>query len=152
MGLETRLANAEDSKEIYEWRNDERTRLMSHTSKLVKWDGHVKWFDAALNNPNRCLLICFLKQENIKVAIVRFDVEREKALVSINTSPSMRGKGMSKICLNKSIIYFASLFKDVRQINAEIKTNNVASRKAFEGVGFDLVKVDDEVGFFKFEL
>ena len=54
--------------------------------------------------------------------------------------------------LQKSIIYFASLFKDVRQINAEIKTNNVASRKAFEGVGFDLVKVDDEVGFFKFEL
>ncbi len=41
-----RKANESDSRDIFDWRNDELTRQMSHTTDLVEWDGHSAWFAA----------------------------------------------------------------------------------------------------------
>ena len=35
-----RKANEDDSRDIFDWRNDELTRHMSHTSDFVDWNGH----------------------------------------------------------------------------------------------------------------
>jgi hypothetical protein len=35
-----RKANEGDSRDIFDWRNDELTRQMSHTTDLVKWREH----------------------------------------------------------------------------------------------------------------
>ena len=87
-----RKANESDSRDIFEWRNDELTRQMSHTTDLVEWDGHSAWFAASLANTKRLLVICEDESTDEKVAIVRFDIEDERALISINLSPQMRGK------------------------------------------------------------
>ena len=93
----TRKANESDSKDIFDWRNDKLVRQMSHTTDLVEWDGHSAWFAASLTNPNRLLVMCEDDNTNEKVAIVRFDVENERALISINLAPKMRGKAMKQL-------------------------------------------------------
>jgi sialic acid synthase SpsE len=63
--LNVREAEEKDSADIYEWRNDELTRQMAHTTDLVEWEGHSKWFAASLINENRLLVICDLKKGSI---------------------------------------------------------------------------------------
>ena len=65
---------------------------MSHKSNLVDWNGHSGWFAASLINKNRLILICEEEITNEKVAMARFEREGNRALISINLSPKMRGK------------------------------------------------------------
>ena len=140
-----RKANEGDSRDIFDWRNDELTRQMSHTTELVEWDGRSSWFVASLNNTKRLLVICEDEDTDEKVAIVRFDIEDERALISINLSPQMRGKRKAKGCLKDAISFFQKYFSDVRFIDAEIKSINIPSQQSFVGVGFVLVKQDSDV-------
>ncbi len=138
MSIIVRLAEECDSREIFEWRNDEHTRQMFHSSEKVEWSRHTKWFEATLNNDKRLLLIAAISESEskIKVGVVRFDIEEDGVAVSINISPLMRGKGMAKECLAKALQYFSKLYPNQKNIEAEIKSVNVASQKIFEGVGF----------------
>ena len=147
-----RKANESDSKDIFDWRNDEFTRQMSHITDLVDWERHSSWFAASLTNANRLLVICEDEGTNEKVAIVRFDVEEERALISINLSPKMRGKRKAKGCLRDAISFFQKSFSYVRFINAEIKSINVPSQQSFMGVGFVLVKEDADVLYYEYSL
>ncbi len=87
---------------------------------------------------------------NIKVALVRFDIESERALMSINVSPSMRGKGKSKGCLRDSIKFFRTNYISVRFIDAQIKSINVASQRSFAGVGFGFVREENDVFYYEY--
>ena len=145
-----RKANDDDSRDIFDWRNDELTRQMSHTSAFVDWNGHSGWFAASLTNKNRLILICEEESTNEKVAMVRFDVEGNRALVSINLSPKMRGKRKAKGCLSDAISFFQKSYSDVRFIDAEIKSINIASQKSFIGEGFVLIKENAEVLYYEY--
>ena len=134
-----RRADELDSKDIFDWRNDALTRRMSHSTDLVEWDAHMRWFAASLSNPNRLLIICEDENSNAKVAVVRFDIKSVRALISINLSPNMRGKGKAKQCLKDSIALFQTICPKVRFIDAEIKPINTASQHSFIGVGFTLL-------------
>lgn len=143
-----RKANDHDSRDIFDWRNDELTRQMSYTSDFVNWNGHRCWFAASLTNKNRLILMCEEDSTNEKVAMVRFDVEGNRALVSINLSPKMRGKRKAKECLRDAISFFQKLYPDVRFIDAEIKSINITSQKSFIGVGFVLTKENADVLYY----
>lgn len=145
-----RKANEGDSKDIFAWRNDEVARQMSHTTDLVAWDGHSGWFASSLANPNRLLVICEDENLHEKIAMVRFDVEDERALISINISPKMRGKRKAKDCLEDAISFFKTAYSHVRFIDAEIKPVNIASQKSFLGVGFVFVKEDADMLFYEY--
>lgn len=142
--IKVRAAQQSDSKVIFEWRNDELTRQMFRASEIVKWDEHCNWFAATLQNSNRCLLMCYSDQAK-NIAVVRFDVEDDFAEVSINLSPSERGKGFAPKCLLLAVDVFEKEYSFVRKLIAEIKTSNVASKKSFEKVGFTLY--DEKDGF-----
>ena len=118
----------------------------------VDWDSHLKWYISAISNPNSCLLICYLKKTEEKVGIVRFTIENNLALTSINIAPNMRGQGLAKPCLNNSISFFRRKYIKITELEAEIKSNNWASRRAFEEVGFVLNHTKDDVGYFTLSL
>ena len=140
-----RKADLNDSQDIFTWRNDEHTRNMSHTSDLIEWHDHCQWYANSLTNQNRLLIICEAPNKT-KIAIVRFDLEsHQRALISINLSPSARGKGLSKACLSKAIEFFKTLFPNVSVITAEIKSINEASQRAFESLNFILIKESDKI-------
>ena len=135
--IRVRVAQHSDSKVIFEWRNDEQTRQMFRDSEVVKWDKHCSWFAATLQNSNCCLLMCYSEQAN-NIGVVRFNVEDDSAEVSINLSPSERGKGFAPKCLSLAIDFFQKEYSSVRKLIAEIKISNAASKKSFEKVGFKL--------------
>ncbi len=127
----------EDSRIIFEWRNDIYTRKMSRASEHVDWKRHSDWLYETLRNPNRCLLLCEAQPKK-PIAVVRFDVKNILAEISINLSPLERGRGLSSMCLSVAIGYFEKHYPLVLELIAEIKTVNLHSRKSFERVGFVL--------------
>ena len=136
-----------DCKEVFEWRNNELTRQMAGSSEIVIWDDHLRWYENALANENRMLLICEAKDRiNLcKLGIVRFDFNEDSANseISINLSPSIRGKGYAKKCLKKSIAYMLDERPMCDSITANIKKINKISKYLFEQVGFKMVSEND---------
>ena len=148
----TRKANGGDSTDLFNWRNDDITRQMSHNTELIEWDVHSAWFSASLANTNRMVIICEDESTKEKVAMVCFDVEGDRALMSINLSPKMRGRGKAKACLRDAISFFQEYFSFVRFIDAEIKRINIPSQQSFAGVGFVPVKGDADVLYYEYSV
>ena len=149
--INARLAKNSDSKIIYDWRNDELTRQMSHETDFLKWNEHREWYKSLLKNPTKFLLICEYARSAQRVAVVRFDIEITKALISINMSPAMRGQRMAKPCLQSAINFFSVLCPTVNILIAEVKTANTASQRTFESVGFVCVKNSNGTLSYEFE-
>ena len=108
--IKVRGARHNDSKDNFEWRNDELTRQMSHTSEIIEWENHSRWFSSSLDSKSRILLICE-DDCSEKIAIIRFDISESNSVISINLNPTQRGKGLAKSCLIRSIEFFSKLSK-----------------------------------------
>lgn len=150
--LRVRIARKSDIKDIFKWRNHETTIKMSHSTELVDWQRHCKWFESTLVNQNKCVLICTTLDGGTKVAVVRFEVSDDIATISLNLSPSMRGRGLAKDCIRDSTAYLNSVHNEVSLVKAEIKSMNVASRKAFEGAGFTFCSELNDILYYEFLL
>ena len=146
--IKIRSAKENDSKDIFEWRNDELTRQMSHTSEIIEWENHNRWYSNSLDSESRILLICE-DDLNEKIAIIRFDITESNAIISINLNPAQRGKGLSKSCLIRAIEFFAKKYIEIKKLIAEIKEDNIASQKTFFGIGFTKYNSEENVGFYK---
>mgnify|MGYP001339852019 CR=1 FL=1 len=143
--IKIRNAKKSDSKDIFEWRNDELTRQMSHTSKIIEWENHVTWYSNSLDLENCILLICE-DYDNEKIAVTRFDISESSAIISINLNPIWRGKNLAKLCLIKSIEFFSREYSEINSLIAEIKEDNFASQKTFLGIGFAKYNLEDNIG------
>jgi RimJ/RimL family protein N-acetyltransferase len=152
MDIKVREASESDSEDIFTWRNDETTRRMSFTSDKVDWLGHSKWFESSLKNKQRALYICEYFSSKRSIGIVRFDIDTNNAIISINLNPSERGKGLSKECIKESINRFIEDYVDIKEIWAEIKQSNKASQCAFISVGFEFIKQSGETLEYQFKI
>jgi len=137
--ISIRLIEKKDSEDLFAWRNDKNTRQMSKSSKRISLSEHVKWFSKCISDKNVVIFMCE-NNEGLKLGIVKFDIENDKALVSINLSPNHRGKGLGRKCLSKSIKFLKSCQQEVNFIEAGIKTSNYSSLRSFETVGFECIK------------
>lgn len=146
--IKIRRAKENDSKDIFEWRNNELTRQMSITSEIIEWENHSRWFSKSLNSESRILLVCE-DNFNEKISIIRFDISESYAIISINLNPNQRGKGLAKSCLIESIEFFSKEYIGIKNLIAEIKEDNVASQKTFLGIGFTKYNLKENVGFYK---
>ena len=141
--LIVRLADKADCEIVFKWRNDKTTVQFSKSRRVVTWEEHKTWFLSSLQAQNRLLLICEEKNKLYKIGVVHFDLLGARAIVSINLSPKMRGKGQAKICLKSAIELCINLHPFIQSIDAEIKVKNERSRRVFMEVGFKLVNEDN---------
>lgn len=125
-----RPATSDDARDVWIWRNDPLTRAMSRSTDAVTWEGHAVWFENALANPEITLLIGEVEGE--KVGMVRFDHGPETE-VSINVNPACRGRGYGLALLRQGVALAGG------EVFAEIRDENLASRRMFERAGFRLV-------------
>ena len=146
--IKVRNAEKTDCDDIFIWRNDEFTRKMSHTSEIVDLDKHSEWYFNSLNLESRVLLLCE-NSYNEKIASVTFDISEQKAVISINLNPTQRGKGLGRFCLIKSIEFFSREFPEIKNLQAEIKNENIASKKIFLAFGFKKYNTKGNIGFYK---
>ena len=147
-----RKAQIEDCKDVFDWRSDHVTVKMSHSKEAPKWEQHKLWFQKAIFDKNILMFICEDRIPRNKIGVVRFDVESIDALVSINLSPNMRGKGKSKLCLDSSITKFKILFPKVKKINAEIKKENTKSESLFKSVGFTFYECKNKINVYSINI
>jgi RimJ/RimL family protein N-acetyltransferase len=138
-----------DSLDIWLWRNDKKSIFFSKNKKKITLDAHSKWFEKNLKNKKIKFYIGYLIKKNAgqKVGVVRFNIKRKYALVSINLNPVMRGKSLSYILLAAVIKKFLK-FKKIKLI-AEIKKNNFASIKCFLKNGFYFFKSRNQYNFYQ---
>ena len=141
-----------DSANIFMWRNDPKTRAMSRSGAIVSDQSHSTWFSAALEDPDRILLVAE-QQELGAVGVLRFDRLSElRWELSINLDPRVRGKGVGQACLEAALDWAAIQSLAPQTIIAEIHKDNVASRRAFEAVGFTNVCGEERDSFHLFEV
>ena len=146
-----RFASHSDSRFIFEWRNDDYSRLMSHSNERISWNQHQTWFSQSLNSKSRMIMICENDITEL-IGMLRFDILKDNALISINLNPSMRGKGYAKNCLNSAIDFFSSYAPSCHNLIAEIKEENFVSIRLFLNAGFHKIKVMNNVGIYQKKL
>ncbi len=126
--------DSQDSRCIWEWRNDPVTRQMSRTTGVIPWESHHSWYAKAAKDPKKVLLLACVN--GIPACMLHFDLnDEDSAEINLNLNPAMRGKKLSRPILAGACKYGFDTLK-LSRIYAEVKPENVASLKAFEGVGF----------------
>lgn len=134
--LECRMAVEADRADVWLWRNDPAARSLSGNSEPIPWESHCTWWQAALADPHRILLI--VSHAGQSVGHVRFDLmdgDAPNQRVSIALAPYFRGRGLGAAVLANGIQ--ARRAKEPGAIfHAEIHNDNLASRRIFERCGF----------------
>ncbi len=145
--LSMRLATADDVDLYYHWANDPEVRQNSFNQKPIEYTDHVNWFSAKVNSDKNIFLL-FLDKED-PVGQLRFDLNNGVALVNYSIAKTHRGKGLSKTIVQKAVQYLFANSVGINEIEALVKPENIASKKAFEACGFIADSATDQVITFK---
>lgn len=135
LSLRVRPATIADAKPIFDWRGDAASRQYFENTDATLWADHLCWFETALDNPQRALLM--IEMNGVAVCHIRLDRDAatpSHATVSIVLSPEIRGRGLSVSCLQKAIDFEAT--QGLARINARVHHDNEASNRLFLAAGF----------------
>ncbi len=132
--LRLRQVGQGDCRLIWQWANDPETRAVSFSSEPIPWEQHVEWFKAKLNDP-RCIFYIAMNSDGVPIGQVRYDMEGNKAVISISIDRKFQGKGYGS-----KLIWLASRklldVSDIDTIYAYVKQGNEVSVGAFVKAGF----------------
>jgi RimJ/RimL family protein N-acetyltransferase len=150
--IKIRPATAGDSRDVFDWRNDEQTRRASISQSEVGWAEHERWLASSLADSSSVLFIAELVDEGdaaSAVGMCRFDLaaDRQTAEVSINLNPAFRGRGLSGPVLRAAIKRFLAAYEGAT-LEATIRLDNVASGRIFTASGFSRRSADAVFGYY----
>lgn len=132
--LRLRQVSEDDCRVIWEWANDLDVRMVSFSSEPIPWEQHVKWFKSKLSDPH-CIFYIATNSGGVPIGQIRYDVEDNKAVVSVSIDRKLRGQGYGSrlIGLASRKLFGGS---DIDTVHAYVKQGNVASVGAFVKAGF----------------
>lgn len=128
-----RPALSSDAITLWRWRNDPQTRAASFTASAVELDEHERWLQDTLGRADRRLYVAHADGRD--VATARLDVQGTEAEVSLTVAPEWRGRGIGTHVL-RALVTEAFQAAGLLRLVARVKTDNAASRTAFERAGF----------------
>jgi UDP-2,4-diacetamido-2,4,6-trideoxy-beta-L-altropyranose hydrolase len=129
-----RAATASDCESVWRWRNADFVLQRSKTPDPISWPVHRAWFEAALKDPNRHVLIGEADAE--AVGVLRFDVAEDEATASVYLTAQGRGRGIGPELLIRGQIWLRSNAPHVVRIKADIRSTNEASIEAFKAARY----------------
>jgi UDP-2,4-diacetamido-2,4,6-trideoxy-beta-L-altropyranose hydrolase len=139
LALETRDVGASDSRNLLNWRTDDRNWQHNwHNAEKPEWAAHVAWLTERLADPACCFRLVTRGDE--PVGVVRFDLEDDgdTANLSIYLVPAWHGSRMGLP------VYFAAeralrqSHPAVSRIISRLHTSNGASERMHRDAGFRL--------------
>lgn len=142
--INLRKVKSEDIKEVFDLSNQYYVRRYSINKDKIEWADHVKWFNSVLEDKNIAFYVVTDKNESF-LGQIRYKIVESSATVSISLSEKLKGKGLSKEILNKSIKKIFDEEQSVKDIIAFVSENNIASKKIFEGLNFKRLKDEDSM-------
>ena len=140
--LRLRAASGTDGEMLWRWRNDPETRSASFDGGVVPLDRHLAWLAATLARGDRRLYV--VERDGVAVGTARLDLDGGMAEVSITVAPEARGQGVGTAALEAlAAEAFGPL--GLARLVARVKSQNRASRVAFERAGFRVVADGDVI-------
>lgn len=140
--MELRLVEKDDFIWIWQCRNEPTSRANSIHTEEISLEEHITWIDKSLNMAKRRLMVAW--NEGQKIAVVRLDLDGNKAMVSINIAKEHRGKGNSLKILSKLESEATKWNKEIRYLLATIKRTNEISIRVFFNAGYKQYEVKDD--------
>ncbi|MGA9658680.1 MAG: GNAT family N-acetyltransferase [Asticcacaulis sp.] len=129
--IHLRPAVLEDAEFLFRLRNDAETRRASLHTDAVSWPDHTGWLDRQLKDQPVKIYIGMAGHE--PVGTVRFEYVSTDRILSWTVAPEHRGKGIGKPMVEALIRGLAG-----GRLKAQIKPDNLASRRIAESVGMML--------------
>lgn len=137
-GLELRDAHDDDAGLFWLWANSPEVRQQSVSQDPIDWRDHLAWFTARL--ADRSTWMFMLEADALPVGQIRFDVNDRVAVVDYSLDACVRGRGWGKALVELGIARLVARSGDhIEEIRADVKPQNAASVRVFEGAGFDRV-------------
>jgi UDP-2,4-diacetamido-2,4,6-trideoxy-beta-L-altropyranose hydrolase len=125
-----------DRMDVWLWRNEEQARALSGNPDPIPWDDHCTWWDRAMSDPDRTLLMIVRGGQRIgHLRLDRLAGEGRAEQVSITLNPDFRGQGLGAPVLAAGLVARSAARPGVI-FHAAIHDANLASRRIFEACGF----------------
>lgn len=134
--LQLRLAEAEDARAIFQWRNHPAVRNHSGNTQEISWDEHRQWFEKRLTTNSGPILIGEFNDK--PVGVVRFDISNHEAAVSVYLVPESGFKGWGGCLLDQSEHWLRQHHPEVLTLHAYVLPNNEPSKKLFAKLNYTL--------------
>ncbi len=129
-----RHAEPQDMELLYQWANDEETRLNSFNSNIIPHDEHVSWFESLMADPKRVQYI--LMREDIPVGQIRLELFEDVAEISYSIACKERNKGYGREIIKLVINAIKEEYPYISKVKGFVKPHNKASITCFEKNGF----------------
>jgi UDP-2,4-diacetamido-2,4,6-trideoxy-beta-L-altropyranose hydrolase len=133
--LTVRPARMADALPIFKWRNDSATRQTSHDSAEIPWEIHEKWVERSLVNPQRHLLIAEIGKR--PVGVIRFDLNRTEAEISLYLDPALHGLGLGKALLRAGEASALAHWDTLQAFTAQTLEHNIGSQRLFMAAQYE---------------
>lgn len=129
-----------DEDLLFRWRNDPETRANSSNTAEISPKEHADWFSQIFAEHRQNVLIA--TKDGVDVGTVRPDwsEDRQGCDLSFTVAPERGGKG-----LGSAIVKHALKNMTNARVCAEVKVNNVASRRIFEKLDFKVIDTQGDV-------
>lgn len=125
-----------DAALLFAWLNRPDSLAASlDTSAPVAWDSHKGWFETRLADPHTRIWI--VERDAIAVGAVRLQDKGDGPEVAIYIDAPARGAGIAGAALSLALDEAHSVWPG-REAIARVRSDNIASRRLFEGAGFAL--------------
>lgn len=141
-----RKAVLEDSKFIYDLRNDDLTRMNSINKEIIAYDKHMAWYERKLQDNDTYIYILTDGSDNI--GQVRLDIDKDKALISYAISPSHRGLGYGTKILTLIEDKILEYYENINLRGCVLK-ENIVSKKIFLKLGYTVIDDEDNIVIFE---
>ena len=136
--LTIRPARPEDGEMLWHWRNEPSVRKASLSPDPIPLDRHLDWYEKALSDPDRKILVAELTDQPI--GMVRFDHDGDVSTVSVLLDARYRGQGLSEPVVAQAIRASGLAGGKLRAV---VKPDNPASLALFRATGFTVVRDGD---------
>lgn len=150
MSPELRRANLADEGLLLAWRNDPETRRSAFDSSRIRGVDHHAWYTQKLSAADCAIFI--VEECGEPVGQVRVDlVVPEEAEIDIAIAPDKRSRGIGMQALRLAALE-AKKGLSVSRLRARVKSDNLASQRAFRAAGFSEVHRDARTVDFALDL
>jgi UDP-2,4-diacetamido-2,4,6-trideoxy-beta-L-altropyranose hydrolase len=138
--LRARRVVPADDLQLLAWANDPVTRQNAFHPEKIPLDTHRRWLAARLENVAGCRFYIVETGDAVPIGTVRFeasaDVSMEGWEVHFSLAPDFRGRGLGLRLLETALAGLRADGIDAGLIFGQVKEDNSASRKIFEGLAF----------------
>ncbi|MDE6686439.1 MAG: GNAT family N-acetyltransferase [Lachnospiraceae bacterium] len=139
MSLYLRKANERDKKILFDWANESETRANSFHQEKISWEEHSGWYDRMMQAED--VLIYIVMDFMKPVGQVRLNIEDDAGRISYSVDKECRGDHLGQKML---ALMEKEAAGKVTRLVAEVKPDNLASRRNFEKLGYELYGEQDD--------